>query len=113
MTQIYGPSDNSNFPHYLIYLSIVAFSLQDELKGLSKVEKVLLDTADSVMDTKKKIEFGVKQIMYKIGELVKLRCGHFPKLIQFILRMIFLLKAEEDTFALGSTFYLRTKDTCK
>ena len=61
------------------------------MKGLSKVEKVLLDTADSVMDTKKKIEFGVKQIMYKIGELVKLRCGHFPKIIQFILRMIFLL----------------------
>lgn len=50
-------------------------SLTDELKGLSKVEKVLLDTADSVMDTKKKIEFGVKQIMYKIGELVKLSGG--------------------------------------
>ena len=58
------------------------------MKGLSKVEKVLLDTADSVMDTKKKIEFGVKQIMYKIGELVKLRCGHFPILFQFFLRMI-------------------------
>jgi len=50
-------------------------SLTEELKGLSKVEKVLLDTADSVIDTKKKIEFGVKQIMYKIGELVKLSGG--------------------------------------
>lgn len=50
-------------------------SLTEELKGLSKVEQVLLDTADSVIDTKKKIEFGVKQIMYKIGELVKLSGG--------------------------------------
>merc|ERR1719204_2388074 len=49
--------------------------LTEELKGLSKVEKVLLDTADSVIDTKKKIEFGVKQIIFKIGELVKLSGG--------------------------------------
>jgi len=46
-----------------------------ELKGLSNVEQVLLDTADSVIDTKKKIEFGVKQIIFKIGELVKLSGG--------------------------------------
>ena len=38
---------------------------QEELKGLSKVEKVLLDTADSVIDTKKKIEFGVKQVFIR------------------------------------------------
>ena len=49
--------------------------LQKELKGLSNVEQVLLDTADSVIDTKKKIEFGVKQIIFKIGELVKLSGG--------------------------------------
>lgn len=30
-----------------------------------------MDTADSVMDTKKKLEFGVQQIMFKVGELVK------------------------------------------
>merc|ERR1719471_1074385 len=56
-------------------------SLTEELKGLSKVEKVLLDTADSVIDTKKKIEFGVKQIMYKIGELVKLSGGKLESCI--------------------------------
>ena len=39
------------------------------------MEQVLLDTADSVIDTKKKIEFGVKQIIFKIGELVKLSGG--------------------------------------
>ena len=40
--------------------------LEEEIKGLSNVEKVLLDTADSVMDTKRKIEFGVQQIIYKV-----------------------------------------------
>ena len=42
------------------------FFLQEEIKGLSNVEKVLLDTADSVMDTKKKLEFGVQQIIFKV-----------------------------------------------
>lgn len=28
-----------------------------------------MDTADSVMDTKKKLEFGVQQIIFKVGEL--------------------------------------------
>ena len=40
--------------------------LEDEIKGLSNVEKVLLDTADAVMDTKRKIEFGVQQIIFKV-----------------------------------------------
>ena len=40
--------------------------LEEEIKGLSNVEQVLLDTADSVMDTKRKIEFGVQQIIYKV-----------------------------------------------
>lgn len=46
-----------------------------EIQGLAKVEQVLLDTADSVMDTKRKIEFGVQQIVFKIGELVKMSGG--------------------------------------
>merc|ERR1711881_363120 len=49
--------------------------LTEEIKGLSNVEKVLLDTADSVMDTKKKLEFGVQQIIFKVGELVKVSGG--------------------------------------
>merc|ERR1719347_1021911 len=40
--------------------------LEDEIKGLANVEQVLLDTADSVMDTKRKIEFGVQQIIFKV-----------------------------------------------
>merc|ERR1712200_94506 len=49
--------------------------LEDEIKGLANVEKVLLDTADSVMDTKRKIEFGVQQIIYKVSELIELSGG--------------------------------------
>merc|ERR1711931_198402 len=49
--------------------------LEDEIKGLANVEKVLLDTADSVMDTKKKLEFGVQQIIFKVGELVEVSGG--------------------------------------
>jgi len=41
--------------------------IQKEIKGLGKVEQVLLDTADSVMDTKRKIEFGVQQIVFKVS----------------------------------------------
>ena len=43
--------------------------LEDEIKGLANVEQVLLDTADSVMDTKRKIEFGVQQIIYKACQI--------------------------------------------
>merc|ERR1719260_405346 len=42
--------------------------LEDEIKGLANVEKVLLDTADSVMDTKRKIEFGVQPILFNQTE---------------------------------------------
>ena len=41
--------------------------LTKEIRGLSNVEQVLLDTADSVMDTKRKVEFGVQQIIFKVG----------------------------------------------
>ena len=33
------------------------------------MEQVLLDTADSVMDTKRKVEFGVQQIIFKVGRM--------------------------------------------
>jgi len=49
--------------------------LEDEIKGLANVEQVLLDTADSVMDTKRKIEFGVQQIIFKVTELVDVSGG--------------------------------------
>merc|ERR1712168_412236 len=49
--------------------------LEEEIKGLSNVEQVLLNTADSVMDTKRKIELGVQQIIFKVSELIELSGG--------------------------------------
>merc|ERR1712032_1499766 len=49
--------------------------LENEIKGLANVEQVLLDTADSAMDTKRKIEFGVQQIIFKVTELVEVSGG--------------------------------------
>ena len=45
--------------------------VKEEIKGLANVEQVLLDTADSVMDTKRKIEFGVQQIIFKVGQAAR------------------------------------------
>jgi len=53
--------------------------LEEEIKGLSNVEQVLLDTADSVMDTKRKIEFGVQQIIFKVSELIELSGGEMDE----------------------------------
>ena len=50
----------------------IKIEFQAEIKGLSNVEQVLLDTADSVMDTKKKLEFGVQQIIFKVSLFLKI-----------------------------------------
>lgn len=45
--------------------------LAEELKGLSNVESVLLDTGDSVMETKRRLEYGVQQIMGEMNAQLK------------------------------------------
>ncbi|KAK6628409.1 hypothetical protein RUM43_002221 [Polyplax serrata] len=45
--------------------------LLTEIKGLSKVEQVMIQTADNVLDTKRRIEYGVHQILLEVGDLVK------------------------------------------
>lgn len=41
--------------------------------GIGKVERVMLQTADNILDTKKRVEFGVHQIVMDVGNLVKLQ----------------------------------------
>jgi len=53
--------------------------LEKEIAGLANVEQVLLNTADSVMETKRKIEFGVQQIIFKVTELVQLSGGQIDE----------------------------------
>lgn len=45
--------------------------LLKEIRGLSKVEQVMIQTADNVLDTKRRIEYGVHQILLEVGELIK------------------------------------------
>ncbi|KAL1122060.1 hypothetical protein AAG570_003466 [Ranatra chinensis] len=47
--------------------------LSTDVKSLSKVEKVMIQTADNVMDTKRRIEYGVQQILLEVGDLIKLQ----------------------------------------
>merc|ERR1711915_805198 len=74
--------------------------LEDEIKGLANVEKVLLDTADSVMDTKRKIEFGVQQIIFKVSELIELSGGQMDDNLaakfESITRTTLTSKVEKD-----------------
>jgi len=53
--------------------------LEKEIAGLANVEQVLLNTADAVMETKRKIEFGVQQIIFKVTELVQLSGGEIDE----------------------------------
>lgn len=45
--------------------------LGKEIQDLSRFEQVLLQTADGVLDTKRRVEFGVHQILLEVGELLK------------------------------------------
>lgn len=45
-------------------------TLQADVAALAKIDKMLLQTADSVLDTKRKVELGVHQIAQQVGEIV-------------------------------------------
>jgi hypothetical protein len=45
--------------------------LLKEFKDLSKIEQVLIQTADNVLDTKRRIEYGTHQILLEVGALIK------------------------------------------
>ena len=44
--------------------------LSKEISGLNKVEQVMINTADAVLDTKRSIEFGIQQVILELGEIV-------------------------------------------
>ena len=50
-------------------------SLAKEINGLHKVEQVLLDTADGVLDTKRRLEFAVQQILLELGDSIRRQTG--------------------------------------
>lgn len=46
--------------------------LLKEIKSLSETERVIIQTADNILDIKRRIEYGVQQILLEIGGLIKL-----------------------------------------
>ncbi|KAK2709126.1 uncharacterized protein LOC136027669 [Artemia franciscana] len=51
-------------------------NISAEIRGLTNVEQVLLDTADSVMDTKRRLEYAVQQILLELGDTVRKQTGN-------------------------------------
>lgn len=45
--------------------------LKAEIQSLNKVEQLMVQTADSVLDTKRRVEYGVHQIVLDVGGLIK------------------------------------------
>lgn len=45
--------------------------VNQELQNLEKGQSVMVSMADHVLDTKKRVEYGVHQILLEVGDLVK------------------------------------------
>lgn len=45
--------------------------INQELRDLEKGQSVMVSMADHVLDTKKRVEYGVHQILLEVGDLVK------------------------------------------
>lgn len=45
--------------------------LSNEIQTLSKIEKVVIQTGDNVLDVKRRIEYGVHQVISDVSEMVK------------------------------------------
>lgn len=45
--------------------------IRKEIQALSKVEQVMVQTADSVLDTKRRVEYGVHQILAEVSKQMK------------------------------------------
>lgn len=45
--------------------------MQKDIRGINKVEQVMINTADAVLETKRSIEFGIQQVILELSEIVK------------------------------------------
>lgn len=46
-------------------------NIRSEIENLGKVEQVMMQTADNVLDTKRRVEYGVHQIIAEMQQLIK------------------------------------------
>ncbi|XP_059048751.1 collectin-12 [Achroia grisella] len=54
-------------------------TLRTEVQTLSKSEHIILQTADNVIATRKRVEYGVHQILAEVGDLVTAHAKHLNK----------------------------------
>lgn len=45
--------------------------LKEEIESLNKVEELMVQTADSVLDTRRRVEYGTHQVLLEVGNLIK------------------------------------------
>lgn len=45
--------------------------LKTEIESLNKVEELMVQTADSVLDTRRRVEYGTHQVLLEVGNLIK------------------------------------------
>lgn len=45
--------------------------LRAELANVTNLEKVLISTGDNVLDVKRRVEYGVHQILLEVNDLIK------------------------------------------
>lgn len=67
----------------IIYVrnSQVEIKLNSQVQAFSKNEHVMLQTADNVIATKKRIEYGVHQISMEVSELIRIQGNLLNKTI--------------------------------
>lgn len=46
-------------------------NIRNEIANVSNLEKVLIQTGDNVLDVKRRVEYGVHQILLEVNDLIK------------------------------------------
>ncbi|XP_047992190.1 putative leucine-rich repeat-containing protein DDB_G0290503 isoform X1 [Leguminivora glycinivorella] len=78
-------------------------ALHAEVQALAKDEHVMQSTADNVLATKKRIEYGVHQILVEVGELVRAQGSRLNKSVSDRFDSIELKMIENHAAALSNT----------
>ncbi|XP_072382843.1 uncharacterized protein [Diabrotica undecimpunctata] len=76
--------------------------IRNEIKGLNRLDQVMINTADSVIDTKRKLEFGVHQILAEISKYSKETTKHVQQAVSNRLDTFETSILDPDTGALAN-----------
>ncbi|XP_028145371.2 extracellular matrix-binding protein ebh isoform X1 [Diabrotica virgifera virgifera] len=77
--------------------------IRNEIKGLNRLDQVMINTADGVIDTKRKVEFGVHQILAEISKYSKETTKHVQQAVSNRLDTFETSILDPDTGALANS----------